>query len=288
MSSVQTMKSWARFIDSYESLPSSFKPYLKSFADTPSLFPYTVFIPPNNKWYANKTNSTIIYIYDKKIVVLEKIKKDILPICYHLDKIHYIETGTVLLKSWFSIKGTDDGVSTSSTIEYNAVNENLFKPFIESARMHIQKSDDADIANELSKFNYLSSLNYKFMNYARRSIKPGQKVLCIVLQPIIQKKVLQIFNKVFYKKLSCSHIHILTDKELIIIKDGYGNYGGIWTYIPIDKITDTFVTESKDENISCYTLKLANDDHINFYFTFSNTIALNALQIELEKIKLHS
>jgi hypothetical protein len=95
-------------------------------------------------------------------------------------------------------------------------------------------------------------LDYKFMNYARRSLLGGEKILQIILQPKIRVPVLTILGKTFYKVVSRAHLSILTDRELILIREEdnprvIGEYGKVWDYIRLKKTVDLSLGDEGSE-----------------------------------------
>jgi hypothetical protein len=79
------------------------------------------------------------------------------------------------------------------------------------------------------------------MNYAKRSLLKGGKVIHAILQPEIRTGSWTILGKTYYRTLSPTHVVILTDRELIIVREderrsGDDKYGGIWDYIPLPRI----------------------------------------------------
>jgi hypothetical protein len=83
------------------------------------------------------------------------------------------------------------------------------------------------------------------MNFARRSLLPGERCLEFVFQPEITIPRLDILGRQLLKRVVCTaHLLILTDRELTLISDDPTgpqilddrHYGGIWTYIPLQRI----------------------------------------------------
>jgi hypothetical protein len=115
-------------------------------------------------------------------------------------------------------------------------------------------------ASELEKFNGWVRRNYKFMNYARRSLVGGEAVIHAVLQPEIRANEVTIFGKTFYRVVSPTFAFILTDRELIVIREAErkgweARYGGIWDFIPLDKIRSLTLSE-KDSSLLALSIQL--------------------------------
>jgi hypothetical protein len=261
------MDSWARQVKNSQEIPESFGAFFESLkADS---FPYTVFAPPE-KLYRQKSTPKLLVILPDRIYIAEKYKKQITTTCFLFQDIHYIEVGTVLLHSWLAINGNAEGKPVMITVEYNTVVEILFKPIIEKIRFAIHQLDQSDFAKtqfikEKSKFDVLLKLNFKYMNYGKRSLLPGEQIQQFILQPDIRVK----FLKYFQRTLSFTHLTILTDHELIIIRDEDSfvmpqrvRYGGIWRYIPLHKVLK--VTIENDVENDLLKLKILLPEGIGF------------------------
>jgi hypothetical protein len=214
-----TTDNWPRLVRDKKDIPASFTNFFEQI-DAPQLpFPYTVFLPPD-KWYRRKFNSKLICLFNDRIYIAEKVKKQINVTCFIVHHINYIEMGTLLLYSWLKIHGMVNEQLTSVTVEFNTVVEALSKPMIEKIRLliqHIEPSESFEIQlrSEQEKFDYLIRENYKYMNFGIQSLLPGCIVYQILLQPDIRVKYMKYFKRI----LSVVHQTILTDRELIIIKD---------------------------------------------------------------------
>jgi hypothetical protein len=216
-----------------------------------------------------KHNAKLIYIHEEKLYILEKDKKNILEVCYHFKDIQYIETGRLLLLSWIMINGVCENRTISTTIFYDTVVDLFFKHILILIRKNNFKIENNDISPEIMKFEELIYSNYKFMNFARQSIIPGEKVIEYFFQPEIKQIKFKIFNKPFYKILSNTYILILTDRELIFIKDyGYmnSNYGGIWEFYNLEKIKNVQIDYNSDNYLSNFNICLILDENVNLNF----------------------
>jgi len=272
----QTKWSWARVVESYDQLPEAFKDFFKTLLGDTSAFPYVVRTPTFEE--SNRPeNEKLIFSLDGKVYVLERTKDKLSLTCYPLEDISTIEVGTILLNSWIKISGVaNSGVLTSCTLRFNTVTDYLFAPILGKIRPAPSASRDADQSSERAKFDYLMHLNFKFMNYARRSLVPGEKVIYTVLQPEIRAKLLTLFGRSLSRTISTAHLAILTDRELIMIRDektgrwsDKTKYGGVWNYIPLDKITSISLTPEKDD-LLVLSIHLPQNDHIDSLFSVSN------------------
>ncbi len=136
----------------------------------------------------------------------------------------------------------------------------------------------------LEKFDRWVNVNYKFMNYAKRSLLGGEKVVHAILQPEIRKSLLTILGKTYYRTLDPTHMSILTDRELIMIreetrKSGDDRYGGIWQYIPLHKIAGLSVNE-KDGGLLALAIQLPHNAQFEYLFQPSVQQELDQLVVK--------
>jgi hypothetical protein len=282
-SAEQTKLSWARMIHSYDEVPEIYRSFFEELPGGWDVFPYAV-LTPSYEGFLTKGSEKLVFCLDGKVWILERVKDALVPTSFSFEDVSYVEVGEVLLQSWVTIRGlAGDGVLTSSTLKCSSVTLHLLTPIVESVRLSGNRTGEADLVAELSKFDYLKTLNLKLMNYARRSLLPGQKVVSTVLQPEIRVEVLKLFGRAFYRVLSPAHISILTDRELILIKDGMDRrvgggvrYGGVWSYIPLDKIAATSL-EGKAGDTLTLSIRLPGDDCIEALLSASNKPAAESL-----------
>ena len=101
----QTRLSWARVVESYELLPAvSRDPFSALFSGVVQPFPYTV-LAPSREGFLNRLNPQLISIHRDTIYVLEKTGSRVGSTCYALAGITHLEIGTILLKSWITLRG---------------------------------------------------------------------------------------------------------------------------------------------------------------------------------------
>ena len=241
----QTMLAWSKKIDSFEELPEIYKDFFNDYLASHSSFPYIVLVPPMDKPMVRKTEKLII---DRgaAIQVIERSGSELISKIFSYTSVRFLETGNILLYSWLLIKGvTTDGKENSSMIEFNpATGDSLLAPFLEKMRPAAREAEIVDFETEKAKFDYLSSSNFKLMNYGRNSLLRGETVRNVILQPEILKSAWQVLGWSFFPKMNTVHLTILTDQELILIcederspKVKGSRYGGTWQYIPLQGVS---------------------------------------------------
>jgi hypothetical protein len=240
---------WARNVNCYEEIPSFFQNYVSKAEP----FPYLVY-SPQDQWGQRATNAKLTCVYRDRIVFLEKLQDRVHEASYFYQDINYIEQGSVLLYSWITINGLIDGKLSTATVEYNAVVGYLFMSVIKAFRESRLFPGGNTGEQELFKLDFLKSANYKFLNYSRESVLPGEKIVRVVYQQEEYEKFLLFFSKT---RIS-AHVTILTDKEIIIIKDEenrsfmpqrQAKYGGTRTYIPLKRICKLNLETSEEKQV---------------------------------------
>ncbi|MBN1219008.1 MAG: hypothetical protein JXM69_08770 [Anaerolineae bacterium] len=286
----QTKLSWARAIRSYNEIPELYRSSFEALVGDTGKFPYAV-LTPSYAGFIERAKEKLVCYLDAKVYVLEEVGGMLSSTCYPVEDISYIETGKALLQSWVKIRGTaGSGRLTTSEFKFNTVTEQLFTPMLERIRPAANRSREIDPWLERAKFDYLSSLNLKLMNYARRSVMSDEEVVYLILQPEIRAEVVRLFGHSFFRTRCSPHLSILTDRELILIQDGTGKpwggdlkYGGVWNYIPLNKITSISLTGRQDDLLTL-SIHLPGDDGLDCLFSVSNRPEIDRLLSRFEAI----
>jgi hypothetical protein len=268
-----TKTSWAEGVESYAAVPDFFKSFFDAYRTGERNFPYAV-LTPDFEGFINTTTEKLICDMGREICVLERNGNAFNEKCYPVEGISYVEMKTILLDSHIKISGvTRDGVSASSTLRFNTASDVRFTPILNKIRRAPVESTSAARSTGAEIFDSWMNLNFKFMNYARRSLMGGEKVIQAILQPEIRERVLVILGTTFFRRISPTVVCILTDRELIMIREdnkrGAGErFGGIWQYIPLDKIVKiTLIPQEHD--VLVFSVKLPPNDHLDYLFESS-------------------
>ena len=254
----QTKLSWARVAKSTAEVPEVYRSFFDALpASVKEPFPYSV-ISPTYKGFLRPENEKLICRIGNDIHVLDYKEHRLIPICYPLTDIVLIETGTILLYSWYMINGKDNrGELATSRLVFNSVTEHLFSPFLEGFRSAARGgAGEPEAGLDTSPFDGLTDTHFKLMNYARKSIRPGEKVVQILLQPEIRQPFFSLAGLRLSRQITPAHLTILTDSELILIREDNSPqrlkerpYGGIWRYIPINKIASFLPLPTEKETL---------------------------------------
>jgi hypothetical protein len=284
----QTMLSWARVIESSEAVPAVYRSAHRRVAETNALFPYTVFAPAMAN-FRHKPTEKLLCEADDTLYIWERLGDQVSLTAYPLKDIFTLETGIILLFSWFTISGvTQAGLASTTTVEFNTATSRYFAPFLN--KMRPAPGPDARARQvERQKFDYLAAGNFKLMNFAGESLVSGEKVLQTLLQPQIYKPGLTLGEHVFYQTtLSLAHLAILTDKEFILIQDDERSaetrgvrYGGKWQYVALRHISAVSVREQADGLLTLSLTLAPGGRQLEVVFAASQRPAVARLQAEM-------
>jgi hypothetical protein len=254
----QARLSWASLAKTRPEVPEIYREFFDALPpEEKDPFPYTV-ISPTFKGFIQPENEKLICRVGDSLYVLEQKNGELTTRCYPLAKIYLLETGTVLLFSWFTVRGMDaSGGTAPTTIKFNSITEHLYAPFVEWFREAIKPmGETAGPAAEVSPFAALADVNFKFMNFGIKTIPPGEPVLQVLLQPEIRETVFDFLGYRLTRRIAPAHLAILTERDLILIRDDPSQrerakspYGGIWSYIPLRKIQSVTLAPSEEDRM---------------------------------------
>ncbi len=267
----QTRLTWANLIEAYADVPKAYKDFFVPLLVDGRAFPYTILTPSRDGFFHRSTEKLICILGDE-IYVLKKSENSFEALCYPVEGISYIEVKAILLDSHIKISGmTKQGIPASSIVKFNSVGEYLFTPLLKRMRLATIDATDADRNLESKKFDELVRLNYKFMNFAKRSLHGWEKVIDFILQPEIRVPVMRIPGKTYYRIISPTHMSILTDRELITIREddpknrAINKYGGIWNYIQLNKIV-SLTLNGKGNGLLVLSIELPGSVRLEYLF----------------------
>jgi len=269
----QTRLSWARPVRSPDELPSAYRSF---FAARPAgeAFPYSV-LTPTFAGFMRREIEKLVCCIDDRLIILEKTSGD--PKCteFPLSDLNRVEIGGVLLKAWTTFQGraNDEPVLTTVTLRYNAVTDWLFAPFVSRIRGAGAQPIGGPRDLELSELDAVALPSFKFRSYARRSILPGDRVIAVLAQPEMRRPVIRLRRWSYQRTIVMAHAVILTNRELIIIRDDPESprafdktrYGGVWDYIPLNKI-ERMACRDRDADVLSLALDLPLGDRVESLF----------------------
>ena len=158
---------------------------------------------------------------DDRLIILEKTSGEPKCTAFPLNALNCLEIGGVLLKAWIKLQGQADHEMTLTTValRFNAVTDWLFAPIVGRIRGAAAHPSDIPHDLELSKLDDVALPSFKFRNYARRSVLPGDRVIAVLAQPEMRRPVIRLGHWSYQRTIVMAHVVILTNRELIIIRD---------------------------------------------------------------------
>jgi hypothetical protein len=269
---VQTRLSWARTVAGFDALPAVYHDTLRQILAGRPL-PYAV-LTPTYAGFMRREKERLVFNLDEQLYLIERDGSRLLPTIYRWSDLNYVEMGVILLKAWLRLSGlANSGALTSTTLKFNAVTDRLFWPLLEPLRAAVDPVPNIDRQAELQKFDYLTTLNFKFRNYARRSVRTDARAIDSLLQAEMRRPMVKLWGRAWTRLVSTAHLLVLTDAELILIRDDDDSpawqagvrYGGVWTYIPLTKITQLTLRSPADQPLAL-TIELPHGDCIQTLF----------------------
>jgi hypothetical protein len=285
----QTMSSWAQVIESYDAVPAAYREECRKILGDRSVFPYVVFAP-TIAGLEHKSVDHLLCDVDDTFYILERAGNQVVTTGYPWKTIHDFELGIILLYSWLTLCGeTKERTTAVSTVAFNTATLRHLTPFLDKMRPAPTGTDEMELVAERAKLNYLGAVNYKFMNYARESLVHGEQVIQAVWQPEIRTRQANLFGLPLYRTRSMAHLTLLTNKEIILIRDDERSrenrgirYGGVWQYIPLHHVVSVSLAEPTPEFLTC-SLHLSSGARHDRVFATARRRELETLIVEIER-----
>jgi hypothetical protein len=245
----QAQRSWAKSISSYSDVPPDYAAFFEPWRARGAPFPLVV-IAPSYEGFLHRQVERLVCATSDDITIVERRGHRLVPRRYPISQISCVEVSAALLDARLRIIGLegDDRLPSSTLIRFNAVTDFLFTPVVARIRSAGQ-GPRPQPAEESGAFQAWGRRSFKFMNYAKRSLLGNEAVLQAILQPEIRMRVVSAFGRSLRRTLSATHATILTEHELISIRElaspgDQERYGGTWDYMPLRKIAGLSVSRN--------------------------------------------
>lgn len=284
----RTELTWARVIGSYHSVPNGYQEFFSRYKSAGQEFPYTVFTPAFQTLGYRITEKLVVALHDR-VTFLEKIGDTLIEKAYPLEEISHVEMSSMLLDSRVKVSGAiGKGVLTSSLVRFSSSTDYLFAPILKRIRLQGAESNGLVPNVELSTFDGWIERNFKFMNLARHSIIEGEQVIQAILQPEIRVSRFKFLAGRFYRTISPTHACILTNRELILIREEAlqgrkDKYGAIWDYIPLNKIAG-FSMNKRNGTLLALSIQLLTNESFECLFEASMENEVDQLLARIQEL----
>lgn len=261
----QKQSAAARVMESYDSLPEIYQEFFRSHHSSGQAFPYTV-LTPAYETSDGRITEKLIYVIDHTLYVLEKNEATVVKVCYPIDEINYVEVTHTPSDLLIKIDGaTNLGIASSAMLGCSHTTDPIFTPLFQRIRLRIASLNEKAPSRHLERLDRWNDLQTRVMDMARHCLLPGETVVHAILQP-------EIPGGIFSNPESPTHTCILTDKELVLIREDLSRRGTgdtICNFIPLNKI-HLFSLSRKNENLRVVSIQLKN--HMCFECLFDASL----------------
>ncbi|MBN1231405.1 MAG: TetR/AcrR family transcriptional regulator [Anaerolineales bacterium] len=270
-----TTRSWPKKISSTMEVP---KVFLADFPTIKGDFPFVIFIPEEKGTFFIQRNNKLIYILDENIILLEENRNMIEKNVSKVSDVLYIEYGKVLLDSWIRIVTR----YADFHVRFSTIADVLFERMIDMIREGVMNTPLPKVSiekfkHELDQFEFLKTPDYAYMNFGRRSIRSGDRVESIAYQRQLCIQDYKLFNLSLLKKVATPHLSILTDNELILLKENKqvkiekeSTYKGITTFIPLQNIKNISFSPIADNGLRLMEIQIPCGNSIKMKYESVN------------------
>jgi len=276
MSSTETIEAWSRRIRDESAIPESFADAFRALDVSGPPFPDVLF-SPTFRFDRYLEPATLLVHRGDLLACVSWRDGTAQTQRLSLRDVYFAERGTELLHSWICFRADGPSGLASVRADFNSVGLDLYLPLLHEFRRGLYPAApgaDQDISRP---FEYLAGVNFKFMNLAQSSLEPGADVLHSLLQKAVRFKVLGLFERVVVP----GSMAIATQRELILIREAEAKdaeqYGGIWTYLPLDQISRIEVFPHEGGGRLLMDVVLPEGESIRSEFELSKFRELRAL-----------
>jgi hypothetical protein len=284
-------RTWARPITSFAELPDAYRPFLDGLtSDQKEPLPYLVLTPTFKGIGRRMEAERLVGLAGEALHVIEQRDGRLISRQYPLHGRCRVERGVLLLHSWITVHGPGAGDQLESvTLRFNSVTDHLMAPFVAELRPQALAAAGQDLEAERERFNYLAQTHYKFYSHGRSSIRPGDRVQQVLLQPQLRSGQMGLFGYRLSRRISPAHLTILTDTELILIRDDESQFwmkglahGAIWNYIPRGLIREATLGASEADRLTM-SIELPGGQAVQAIFGLSARAELDRLVSALQR-----
>ena len=262
----------ARVIESLESVPQVYQEFFQTHLPEAEAFPYTVLTPANGA-PSDAVSGKLLCIIEHTFYVLEQEGSGLKKICYPIDEINSVEVVHRPLDLQVKVNGvTNLGTLSVTVFGCSRVTSQVFAPLFQRIRLRIDALNERAPSRHMERLDRWSDLDTQVIDMARHCLMPGETVIESILQPEIRAGLFSLDRASRGAKCP-THICILTDKELVMIREepSLGNKdfcGGICNFVPLSKI-HTLTRTRENGNLQSISIRLLNGEVFESLFDVS-------------------
>lgn len=277
----------ATVMESYDKVPEIYQEFFRSHLAEGQAFPYTV-LTPTYETSGGRITGKLICVIEHALYVLDENETNVIKVCYPIDQINYVEVTHTPSDLFVKIDGvTNLGISTSSVFGCSNTADKILTPLFQRIRLRIISLSEKAPSRHLERLDRWNDRQYKVMDMARHCLLAGETVVLAILQPEIQGRLFSNLDGPFHRTKYPTHTCILTDKELIIIREepSQGNKnaeGSVCNFIPLSKIHSVSVSRESGD-ILIVAIRLLNGELFRSLFAVSLENEVNELLARIQE-----
>ena len=285
----QAQRSWARSITSYADVPAEYATFFDPLRASGAPFPLVV-VAPSYEGFLHREIEKLVCATPDEVTILERHGHRLFLRRFPIAGISYVEMSSALLDARLKIVGLegDDRLPATTAVRFNSVTEFLFAPIVTRIRSAGSASEPRP-DGQSTAFHAWGRQNFKFMNYARRSLLGQEAVHQAILQREIRVNIVSAFGRSLRRTASPTHATILTDREFISIREllypgDQERYGGVWDYVPLPRI-DRLSVASVGHGLVGLTVHLPGEARLDLQYETSAGPELDALRAKFSELQ---
>jgi hypothetical protein len=204
---------WPKLVKNPAEVPDIFQDAVRTCF--PSL-PYTVYLPARSTLLRPKA-AHLVCLSGSELVVFTPERPEVSIEIIDLSTLTHIEIGRILLHSWITVFTR----RTACTFTFNMVRDDLMAPIVRAARSgrRVDLPKDEGFEAELRKLDLIDGLGIKFLNYGKKALLPGDRIVSSLFEPLRVLLAIRLFGGQGIRKYATPHLWMLTARELIIVRD---------------------------------------------------------------------
>lgn len=268
----QTPFGVAKVLDTLERIPEVYREFFEPYHSAGETLPYAV-LTPAYKAPGETITAKLVCVIDHTFYVLEEKDNSLTKVSYPIDEINYVEVIHRPADMIVKINGfTNLGLLTTSVFGCDKTTDNILAPLFRPIRLRIDSLNEKAPSRRMERLDRWKELNAQVIDMARHCLMTGETVIESVLQPEIRPSIFSL-DKVLRGDRSPTHICILTDKELVMIREDPSlgkkdQYGGVCNFIPLNKI-HSLVTSQKGDDLLVVSTSIAGGNTFESLFDLS-------------------
>jgi hypothetical protein len=262
----------AKVIEQFEQIPEVYQQFFKPHLSRGESLPYTI-LTSTYETSSETITGKLVCAIDHAFYVLEEKENRLVTVCYPIDEINYVEIIHQPLALHFKVNGlTNLGIPSTSVFGCSPSTDYIFAPLMQRIRLRIVSLNEKAPSRHLEKLDRWKDLNSQVIDMARHCLMAGETVIESILQPEIRSSIFEP-DRVVRGVKCAAHIYILTDKELVMIREDptrgkKDKRGNICTFVPISKINSLTLTRENDNQL-VVSIRISNGDVYESLFNIS-------------------